>query len=130
MGRYEPVLAYYTHPIVEGKPTELMFKGSTIKSYLAHILVCKCCHKYLFDFLALLDQSVGHHPYPQHTAIAKDRLNGEDIPIVEYVLDGDFDVIRDKAYYGLTDEPRVDICSILQTFMSTHIMIARDNAPI
>jgi hypothetical protein len=55
----------------------------------------------LFDFLALLDQSVGHHPYPQHTAIAKDRLNDEGIPIFEYVLDGDFDLIRDKGIIGI-----------------------------
>jgi hypothetical protein len=125
-GRYEPVLAYYKQPIVEGKPTKVTFKGSEIKSYLAHILVCK----YLFDFLALLDQSVEHHPYPQHTEVANDRLNNEGIPIYEYVLDADFDVLRDKCYYGLTDEPIVDICSIVQTFMSTYIMIARVNGPI
>jgi hypothetical protein len=51
VGRYEPVLHYYKLPIIEGKHTKVMFKGSIIKAYLAHILVCKCCHKYLILYV-------------------------------------------------------------------------------
>jgi hypothetical protein len=115
VGRYEPTLIYYTQT-----NDQVLKKGSEIKGYLAHILVCKRCNKYLLDFLQMLDQSVAHHPYPQHTEVSKDRLNDEGIPIFEYVLDADFDVLRYKAYYGLTNEVDLNICEIVVTFMSTY----------
>ena len=137
VGRYEPVLHYYKLPIIEGKHTKAMFKGRIIKAYLAHILVCKHCHKYLFDFVVLLDHSVvlldhsvAHHPYRQHKDIAMDRLNDEGIPIFEYVLDADFDVLRDKAFYSLTDEQMVYICEIVHDFMNTYVTNTSVDGPV
>jgi hypothetical protein len=107
LGRYEPCLQYYK------KDGDLVLhKGCDIRKYLAHILVCKICHKYLYSFLVLLDQSVKIHPYPDHTEISKDRLNDAGIPIFEYVLDADFDVVRNKAFYGLCDKLGVNICEL------------------
>jgi hypothetical protein len=125
VGRYEPTLHYNIN-----KDDQEVLCGSEVRKYFAHILVCKECHKYLFDFLMLLDQSVAHHPYPNHVDVSKDRLNDAGIPIFEYVLDADFDVLRDKAYYGITDDVGVDICKIVETFMSRYILIAVCDGPI
>ena len=106
LGLYELTLSYFT---ITNDP--IAYKGSEIKVV---------CHKYLYDFLVMLDQSVAHHPYPTHTEVSKDRLNDEGIPIFEYVLDADFDVLRSKAFYGLSDELDVDICELVTTFMDRH----------
>ena len=127
VGRYEPNLAYFRTPGEDGK---VMRKGSDIKGFLAHILVCTQCHKYLFDFLTLLDQSVAHHPYPEHTEVAKDRLNSMGIPVFEYVLDADFDVLRDKSYYGLTDDVGINICELVDGFMSNYILVNVRDGPV
>ncbi|CAB4009173.1 Hypothetical predicted protein [Paramuricea clavata] len=88
VGRYEPVLPYFI-----SKDEHEAMKGSEVRKYLAHILVCKECYKYLFDFLMLVDQSVSHHPYPNHVDVSKDRLNDAGIPIFEYVLDAEINPI-------------------------------------
>ena len=113
LGRYEPVLPYFTQ---DGK--SVLYKGSELKKYLAHILVCKVCHKYMLSFLTMLDQSVKNHPYPEHTSVSKDRLNDAGIPIFEYVLDADFDVLRSKAFYGVSNVLGEDICALVVKFMN------------
>ena len=72
----------------------------------------------------MLDQSVKHHPYPDHTDVSKDQLNDEGIPIFKHVLDADFDVLRCKAFYGVSTTEGINICStLIVPFMKEHLIL-------
>ncbi|CAB3977256.1 Hypothetical predicted protein [Paramuricea clavata] len=97
-------------------------KGTTIRKYLAHIVVCKYCIRHLGDFLSLLDQSVAHHPCPDHVDIDCDGYNKLGLPIRNYILDADFDMLMSKAYYGIIDDGSSKPCKYVDDFMDNFVI--------
>ncbi|CAB4013530.1 Hypothetical predicted protein [Paramuricea clavata] len=68
------------------------------------------------------DQSVEHHPYPAHRDIHSDGFNSLGIPIYRFVLDADFDSLRDKSFYGVVDNEDESPCLLVDTFMFTYVV--------
>ncbi|CAB4007357.1 Hypothetical predicted protein [Paramuricea clavata] len=100
--------------------TVIKKKGMFIRKYLAHIVVCKNCIRYLEDFLTLLDQSVENHPFPSHDELDCDGYNYLGLPIFRYILDADFDSLAAKAYYGVIDGQLNTGCDYVDAFMNTY----------
>ncbi|CAB3995356.1 Hypothetical predicted protein [Paramuricea clavata] len=141
LGRSIEQLYYYTEKRVKKKKVDEkneeaemevveydleLLGGLFIRKYLAHILVCIKCHRYITDFLSLLDQSVEHHPFPAHREVAADGYNNFGIPILHYVLDADFDALRGKAFYGVINN-EYDACDVVDNFMCKYV-IKKDDA--
>ncbi|CAB3977942.1 Hypothetical predicted protein [Paramuricea clavata] len=97
-------------------------KGMFIRKYLAHILVCKKCSKYLEDFLTLLDQSVEDHPFSAYDELQCDGYNRLGLPILRHILDADFDSLMGKAYYGVIDGQLNTCCEYVDAFMDTYVI--------
>ncbi|CAB3978341.1 Hypothetical predicted protein [Paramuricea clavata] len=102
--------------------TQVKKKGTFIRKYLAHIVVCKKCIRYLADFLSLLDQSVEEHPFPRYNELDCDGYNFLGIPIRNYILDADFDMLLAKAYYGVIDGVEIAGCDYVDAFMNTYVI--------
>ncbi|CAB3977895.1 Hypothetical predicted protein [Paramuricea clavata] len=101
--------------------TKIMKKGTFIRNYLAHILVCKKCNRYLADFLTLLDQAVEDHPCPEYKELTCDGYNHLGLPIYSHILDADFDNLNAKAYYGVIDGELEEPCAYVDFFMNTYV---------
>ncbi|CAB3980300.1 Hypothetical predicted protein [Paramuricea clavata] len=102
--------------------TPVFKKGTYIRKYLAHIVVCKKCVRYLEDFLTLLDQSVENHPFATYDDVDCDGYNHLALPVLKYILDADFDSLASKAYYGVIDGQHLEgPCSYVDLFMNTYV---------
>ncbi|CAB3976762.1 Hypothetical predicted protein [Paramuricea clavata] len=97
-------------------------KGTYIRKYLAHIVVCKKCIRYLQDFLTLLDQSVENHPFSAYDEVDCDGYNHLGLPVLRYILDADFDSLAAKAYYGVIDGDLDTPCMYVDAFMHTYVV--------
>ncbi|CAB3978625.1 Hypothetical predicted protein [Paramuricea clavata] len=93
-----------------------------IRKYLAHILVCKKCIRYIEEFLSLSDQSVEEHPYPAHSDLDCDGYNCIGLPILRHILDADFDSLRDKAFYGVVVDVFESRCERVEGFMTSYVI--------
>ncbi|CAB3980642.1 Hypothetical predicted protein [Paramuricea clavata] len=109
----EPVVTYVYHLVKK--------IGMNIRKYLAHILVCKKCIRYIEDFLSLLDQSVEEHPFPAHDELDCDDCNSIGLPILHHILDADFDSLRDKAFYGVVVDVFETPCERVDVFMTSYV---------
>jgi hypothetical protein len=138
LGTYEPKMLYRTHKTVEvgvgeDKTTAIILvdvahKGKFLKQILQHILVCKVCNMYLYRFLELLDECIDRcRPYEGVIPNGgRDQINASGVPCYRYVLDADFDRLRECAYtapLNNKEDEETDICNdIIKKFMEDHII--------
>ena len=142
LGRSNECLHYYTKVRVKKKVVEKdeviekeiveyhleSLSGINVRKYLAHILVCKKCYRYIHDFLCLLDQCVEHHPFPAHREVANDGWNSLGVPILRFVLDADFDALRDKAFFGVIKDAGDEPCQTVDDFMCKYVIKKENDA--
>jgi hypothetical protein len=77
-------------------------KGNHVRMYFSHIIICKSCYRYLYDFLNLVNGAIAHHPFQiDYLQITNDCLSSNGVPLLSYILGGDFDYIRERAYFCL-----------------------------
>ena len=122
LGQFEISMRYFKYDEEKMKQTEQiefkheMYSGRKLKKLLQHILVCKTCHPHLRRFLHMLDECVtSTHLYPQHQRSQCKLVAKCGVPCYKYVLDADFDRLREIAYNAPlepTAEP-THICDVL-----------------
>ncbi|CAB4016323.1 Hypothetical predicted protein [Paramuricea clavata] len=84
--------------------SETPLDSEYILKLLEHILMCKICNEKLKDFLRLLDECVSCTKPCKDYMYVTCELYFESIPCNIFVIDGEFDEMRDKAYRALASK--------------------------
>jgi hypothetical protein len=79
------------------------FYATYIRTVLQHILLCIQCNKYLKKFIGILERclSGGGDPLKDCEEISCELVLNNGIPCNRYVIDGEFDQMREIAYNAI-----------------------------
>jgi hypothetical protein len=73
-----------------------------VRSVLQHILLCIRCNKYLKKFLGVLERCLnGVDPLKDYDEVSCELFLNNAIPCNKYVIDGEFDEMREIAYNAI-----------------------------
>jgi hypothetical protein len=79
------------------------FNATYVRTVLQHILLCIQCNKYLKKFIGILERCLrgGGDPLKGYDEISCELVLNNGIPCNRYVIDGEFDQMREIAYNAI-----------------------------
>jgi hypothetical protein len=88
---------------VEKHKEPCSFTAMYVRTVLQHILLCIQCNKYLKKFIGILERclSGGGEPLKDCEEISCELVLNNGIPCNRYVIDGEFDQMREIAYNAI-----------------------------